>query len=109
MLAVLIYLVLVIFLICANDDVSAFFSNYSSHDLYDKYPGYGKDWIFFPDGDGHPQKLNLVERDYFATKISDFSKYVNFYLYTRFVILNKWSQNYLLFLLRKLNLKFSFF
>lgn len=54
----------------------------------EKYPDYGKKWMYFPDGNELPQIVFLPaqtsQADYKYNK-DDISKLVNFRLYTRSV------------------------
>ncbi|XP_011307696.1 phospholipase A1-like [Fopius arisanus] len=56
-------------------------SHYTDSPLRDKYDGYGDDWIFMPDGNGHPQVAVLKGQGPEFRGLIDES--VNYHLYTR--------------------------
>ncbi|KAJ6617598.1 hypothetical protein Bhyg_17391, partial [Pseudolycoriella hygida] len=46
---------------------------------------YGKTWMYFPDGDGVPQIVNLTESPFGSTRSFSVKNQMNFELYTRVV------------------------
>lgn len=74
-------------------DLNIKYENYNPKILYENFPGYGKTWMYFPDGNGIPQiaYLNLTKlvRNILTVNEND----ITFHLYTR---LNKENNQFLI-------------
>lgn len=65
-----------------NEDVP--FINYNPRSLPEQLPGYGKTWMYFPDGNGIPQIAELNVTSEVASRFYyPVEKNTEFHLYTR--------------------------
>lgn len=56
----------------------------ADEDLKDKYDGYGKDWIFMPDGNGQPQVAVLkLPEQHGQNRMPMANETISYTLYTR--------------------------
>lgn len=64
-------------------DLNIIYENYNPKILYESFPGYGKTWMFFPDGNGIPQIAYLNITDLLRSVLTFNENDIKFHLYTR--------------------------